>query len=991
MPQENNDILRAISELQNTIKDLNHQVSVQNQKIRELDSRLSAERLPDLAGQAAVPPPPPPPPPPVLILDKEKDNDLLNLINRIDKVSAVESNRPSPIMDKGRSHDSPAVQPAVAVNRAKDKDIALGGSLEERIGGRWFAKIGMAVVILGLSFFLKYAFDNGWVNPTGKVLIGIFCGLIMLYLGERTIRRYSLYGQILSGGGLAALYLSIYAAFNFYSLIGSLAAFGLMAVITGVAIALSLRYDAQSLIIVALLGGFATPYLVSSHVNNQVGLFSYIIILDLAVLFVSVFKNWRWLQLSGFLGTFILFQGWYAAFYSVDQLFSTLFFLTVFFIIYSLSALFYNLIRKEGSTGYEQLLAMFSGLAYFGACYGLLNADFHDLLAVLTVVLAVYYLLWAYLAKELTPKDDSLYNFLAFLSISFVTIAIPLQFKAYTVTISWLVEATLLMFLGAKQYNPKGDILKNFGFFVYFISVWRIISFYPEYGINDWLFFNKFFITSLIAIASAYIAAFCFRKFAGSADASQHCTTDVYMKTVRIFMIIASLLTIFAVSRDIGVWHKNLIAKERATVDSYNRQIKQNLVYNYQDQLRSYDDERIGLLSDRSNVLISIFILVYSFFIIGWGLLSGLRYLVSLGLILNAIIILKLFLHDFWEINSSYRALLSLTAVVGAYFNALLFSGRVIKTHNFEEAKKFMFYFILAANLLTVVAVSREISVYHEKLISAMGDSSYVVSGQTDLGRVNFLHERASVLTSIFVVFYSLFMLVWGLAYGYSTLAYLGIGFSILVLIKLFFNDLWIVESHYRSLLSFIAVAGAYLSALFLSGRVFNPLNFGEAKKYLLLFVILANVLSVFAVSREISLHYERLAAAVEQGETADCQALGKYIGSYDYSESENNELCGQYMVKVKKLNNQASVSISIFWLLYAIVLTAIGFAKRLKGVRLGGMALLLFAIAKLFFYDLWSLGQLYRIIASISLGLVLLGISFAYQKYKEVFREIIA
>lgn len=99
---------------------------------------------------------------------------------------------------------------------------------------------------------------------------------------------------------------------------------------------------------------------------------------------------------------------------------------------------------------------------------------------------------------------------------------------------------------------------------------------------------------------------------------------------------------------------------------------------------------------------------------------------------------------------------------------------------------------------------------------------------------------------------------------------------------------------------------------------------------------------------------------------------------------------CQKMAVDIKLAENKASVAISLFWLVYAIALVVAGFWRRYKWVRIGGVSLLLIAILKLFFIDLWSLGQLYRIVASISLGAVLLGISFLYQKYRHVFLEII-
>jgi len=112
---------------------------------------------------------------------------------------------------------------------------------------------------------------------------------------------------------------------------------------------------------------------------------------------------------------------------------------------------------------------------------------------------------------------------------------------------------------------------------------------------------------------------------------------------------------------------------------------------------------------------------------------------------------------------------------------------------------------------------------------------------------------------------------------------------------------------------------------------------------------------------------------------------LGSYNANYYSSDAYRLD-----EEKISKLENKSSIALSIFWIIYSIILLAVGIVGKYKSVRLGGLMLLLLAILKLFFVDLWSLGTLYRIISSISLGIVLLAISFVYQKYRDALREII-
>ncbi len=206
---------------------------------------------------------------------------------------------------------------------------------EALIGGRWLAKVGTVALVLGVLYFLKYAFDNQWIGNTGRVLIGGFSGLALLYGGERfQTKGYKLYGQTVAGGGIVVLYLSIYAAFNFYSLISQLPAMLLMALVTAVCCSLAYRYSSRTLATMGLLGGLLTPYLLSTGKSNQIGLLSYLLVLDIGAGWLAQKRRWRFLNLISFAGTVIIFAGWAAAFYKPEDVWRTHIFLIIFAVLY---------------------------------------------------------------------------------------------------------------------------------------------------------------------------------------------------------------------------------------------------------------------------------------------------------------------------------------------------------------------------------------------------------------------------------------------------------------------------------------------------------------------------------------------------------------------------------------------------------------------------------------------------------------------------------
>ncbi|NTW22192.1 DUF2339 domain-containing protein [Candidatus Falkowbacteria bacterium] len=523
-------------------------------------------------------------------------------------------------------------------------------SLEENIGAKWFARVGVIVLLLGISFFLKYAFDNNWVSPAIRVLMGVAAGGILLALGEKTRVKYFAYSQLLSGGGLSVMYLSLYAAYDFYHLITQGAAFVAMSLITAAGIGLSIRLDARSLAIMSVLGGVLTPYLVSSGHNNQVVLFVYLIVLDIGVLVASVFKHWRSIQYVSLAGTFMLFSGWYDRYYDFSQLKSTFLFLTIFFLIYSVASVIYNILEKKKSAGPEQVITLILGLLYFSFSYGLLDPEYHKLMGLFAITLAAYYYMGAYLVRISTPDDDNLYAFLAFMSASAGSLAIPLQFEQATITIGWTLEAALLFFLAARLGKKS---IAAFGLAIYVLALSRYLFVdITRTPIIATPIINKAFMAAGFLIAASITSAWAFFK----STAVPEKTDDWFNRRhfIVAFVLAANLLAFFAGNREITHYYNG---KSQVARDKYYQEQKLTPVQDYKARLEQSDvlNKQLKSNQSRSSIGLSLFWILHAIIILSAGFFVGNKGLRVGGLILLLLAILKLFFYDLWSLGTLYR------------------------------------------------------------------------------------------------------------------------------------------------------------------------------------------------------------------------------------------------------------------------------------------------------------------------------------------------
>ncbi|HWS54553.1 MAG TPA: DUF2339 domain-containing protein, partial [Pyrinomonadaceae bacterium] len=329
--------------------------------------------------------------------------------------------------------------------------------LESVIGGRAFAWAGIIAVAFAAAFFLKLAFESGYIGPTARVLFGAGVGLALLAAGEllrgRGLRHYAF---VISGGGVLILYLSIYAAFNFYQLVNQPVAFVLMVGVTAGAVLLSVRLDALPVAVIGLVGGFLTPLLLSTGRDNQVALFTYVALLDAGVLALAYFKRWRSLNFLSFAATALMTLGWAVAHYHREKLWTTLFFVTLLFALYALLAVAHNLLPRRPARWYDLLLAGANATFYFSLVYLLLNDAGYDTNAPAShaLLLSSAYAGLFYAAHRLNRADRLLaYGFVG-AAVTFFTAAVAIRLELHWVTITWAAEGLMLTWAGLRAGEP---------------------------------------------------------------------------------------------------------------------------------------------------------------------------------------------------------------------------------------------------------------------------------------------------------------------------------------------------------------------------------------------------------------------------------------------------------------------------------------------------------------------------------------------------------
>ncbi len=379
-------------------------------------------------------------------------------------------------------------------------------SLESRIGSQWFNRVGILAVLIGMAWFLKLAIDNQWIGPLGRVLIGLLTGIgIVAWSGRFRRTGYPVFAYSLQALGSGILYLSLWAAFSVYALLPSGVAFGAMIAVTAFNGYMAWQLDAQVLAVFSLSGGLGTPLLLSTGQNHEVGLFSYLLLLDAAVLVLVALKPWSRLLVGAFAGTALYVAGWWLRFYSDDQRLRTAVFAGLFFLLFAVAQRL-GLWRANDSdlqSPSDRLAAFVLPVANatlaFLAFYGLFSGPGYTWAPPwLAVGFAAFHLALLFLpGRGVLRANSAVTSALNLaLAVGFLAIAIPLKTHGRGLPIGWLVEGAVLLWL-AHRFGHR--LLRQLAAVCLVLGLGALLLMDPHASITPLL--NQRFATYCTAIA----------------------------------------------------------------------------------------------------------------------------------------------------------------------------------------------------------------------------------------------------------------------------------------------------------------------------------------------------------------------------------------------------------------------------------------------------------------------------------------------------------
>lgn len=420
--------------------------------------------------------------------------DSLPMANTLDtSVSSTAATATQPSVNDAAPPHQPSVSQSSSPSLKEDESATNIVTSLWASATQWFfgenlvVRVGALVLLVGVVLLLKLASQYIEVSMPVRMALVALGGLVITAVGYRTTAKKRSYGLTLQGVGFAVIYLTVFASFKLYGLLPSTLTFGVLALLAGLTVMFSVWQNALPLAVLAFGGAFFAPILVSRPDGSVVMLFSYYLLLNIAVAVIAHYRTWKLLNALSLAVTFGLAYvwgfrafsgnsagaGWLSLRWQLLGLLVGHMALYLFIAVrYSQQVVSYNqtLLQMNNGVAKRPIISIDSGLLFgtallgFGLMASLLNDLPYHLAFASSALSAIYLSLGLWLLKhhrrsiagdpQANNKFDNSFELLIEASLAlgcgFLALVIPLALSAKWISIGWAVQGAALVWLGAR-------------------------------------------------------------------------------------------------------------------------------------------------------------------------------------------------------------------------------------------------------------------------------------------------------------------------------------------------------------------------------------------------------------------------------------------------------------------------------------------------------------------------------------------------------------
>ena len=326
---------------------------------------------------------------------------------------------------------------------------------ERFIGENLFSKIGIGIIIIGVFIGVKYSIEHNLISPAMRLVLSYLVGAGLFVAGAMLKKKYESFSAVLVSGAMTIFYFVTFIGYSVFNFFPQSLTFILMFLFTAFTVAASLNYNKVVIALIGLVGSYAVPFLLSDNSGRVSILFAYTAIINIGVLIISFYKQWRSLYLSAFVFTWLMLLSLSGNAYKYEDFTPYFIFNLVTFLTFYIAFIFQKIHQEKELKEIDVVLFLSNSLLFFGMgvwyIYDYYTMENRTIMAMFTLVNALLHFGVAYYFHVKKFPSQGLKYLILVLALSFATLVIPIQFKGSWITVFWSAEAALLFWFGRRK------------------------------------------------------------------------------------------------------------------------------------------------------------------------------------------------------------------------------------------------------------------------------------------------------------------------------------------------------------------------------------------------------------------------------------------------------------------------------------------------------------------------------------------------------------
>ena len=270
---------------------------------------------------------------------------------------------------------------------------------------------------------------------------------------------------------------------------------------------LALRYESLVIALLGIIGAFLAPILMGRDIPEPWLVLVYILVVDLGILGVSTFRHWRWFTLVGMSGTYGIFALWLGHFDTTAPILVESIFVGVFLVFVGATTMFHIIWRRVPNPADMSLMTL-NALGFYALTFALLWDDYEIWFGLISLSLAIFYLLVAYAAIKRSGVPAQVALFALAIAAVFLTVAVPLQLSGHWISVAWAAEGTVLIWVGFQLVRWQ---MRAFGLAALTLAAVRLLIFDTQVDLTSFTpVLNERFPTFVAVIAAWSVTSYVY-------------------------------------------------------------------------------------------------------------------------------------------------------------------------------------------------------------------------------------------------------------------------------------------------------------------------------------------------------------------------------------------------------------------------------------------------------------------------------------------------